>query len=219
MKRPIFLLATIALLTSCIGKQNFDNSSNAGADSDSVCVIEGIDSLDLKADEHHKDEGKVLADLNFFISEKDFDKNVDKYLQNLGESPFHKIGLFEFGKPTGSFMNDSLYYVVCKGYLSDSSKFDSELARQYDDLVRTYSNKYGEPAYVPSFPERDKVQDYNPYYLAHWSLGQREVQISVHCSDYQYWIELSIYRKDFTKRNAELYEQEHKNQSNPEDYI
>lgn len=29
------------------------------------------------------------------------------------------------------------------------------------------------------------------------------------------WIELSIYRKDFTKRNAELYEQEHKNQSNP----
>lgn len=220
MKCKIFLFTIFVMLISCTGRQNLGNPSDIDADSDTACVIEAnVDSLDLQTNLYHKDEGKVLADLNFFISEKDFDKNADKYLQNLGDAPFHKIGSFEFGKPTGYFMNDSLYYVICKGYLCESTDYDRELSCQYDDLVRIYSNKYGKPTYVPSFPERDKVEESSSYYLVDWELGQREIQVSVHYSDYRYWIELRISRKDFTIRNAQRYEQEHKDQNNPEDYI
>jgi len=79
MKHFPFILSTaVALALSACGNSQSSSSADDTVSEDSIpAIIE-----EVKA-EHHEDEGKVIADLNFFINEKDFDKNKDKYLADI----------------------------------------------------------------------------------------------------------------------------------------
>lgn len=199
MKHFPFILSTaVALALSACGNSQSSSSADDTVSEDSIpAIIE-----EVKA-EHHEDEGKVIADLNFFINEKDFDKNKDKYLADIRNEHLmqYNIGNYQATWVSGYFENDSLYYVEFKGQPFDIDDYETRLIPQYKELVNLYKSKYGAPSSERStFPESYETKDGNTYLPSQWNLGKRTISIGLKDQSPYYMINLQIYRNDITER-------------------
>lgn len=195
--------AIVFALSSCANTQSSSNNDTVVEDSIPPIIEAPV--------EHHEDEGKVIADLNFFINEKDFDKNKDKYLADIRNEHLmqYNIGNYQATWVTGYFENDSLYYVECKGQPFDIDDYEKRLIPQYKELVNLYKSKYGNPSFERStFPECYETKDGNTYLLAQWDLGKRTISIGLKEQSPYYMVNLQIYRNDITKRINERTEKE-----------
>lgn len=161
--------------------------------------------------EYHLDEDKVIADLHFFISEKDFEKNKSKYLKQITDNiGWYKIGEYGSSNISSMFENDSLYHIEFNGHFREIEDYERKLIPEYKDLLKTYESKYGEPRFQSdSFPKSYEMDEGYYYELSRWDLGKRTISIRVSQKSYMYQINLVIYRNDIDNRIKER----HKNQS------
>lgn len=186
-----------------------NNQTAKTVESDTI-VEDSIPTIIEPSPSFAEEEGKVIAELNFFISEKDFDKNKDKYLADIRGSYDYEIGTYICSHVDGQFENDSLYYVTFIGQPYESDDYRRETIRQYQDLVKLYKSKYGDPSYeVSDFPECYELSEGESYYLANWDLGNRKIHISLKDRSPYYSLNLSIYRDDIARRIKDRYEKEH----------
>lgn len=205
MKYSQILISGVIVLSlsSCAKTQS--SSKNDTVVEDSIPPI-----IEAPA-EHHQDEDKVVAELKFFINEKDFDKNKDKYLADIRDVHMmrYNIGNYEATWAHGFFENDSLYYVKFSGQPFDIDDYDSELVPQYKELYGIYKSKYGIPTFErSSFPECYETNDGHEYLLAKWDLDKRTISIGLEERSPYYMINLQIYRNDITERINQRSEKE-----------
>lgn len=180
-----------------------------------------IDTADIevvvveKAPEHHPGEDTIIADLPFFISEKDFEKNEQKYLGkilNKNQYEYH-IGNYNASLyASGSrFENDSLYYVEFAGQSYDIDDYEGKLIPQYKELLKIYESKYGKPIFqITSIPRPYETNDGYYYELSRWDLGKRTISIRLSAESYGYRINLAIFRNDINNRVKERKQKESK---------
>ena len=205
--RVIYSIFSVFAFTGLVACGN--SQSTKTVESDTI-IEDSIPPIIEPSPSFAEDEGKVIADLNFFISEKDFDKNKDKYLADIRGSYDYEIGTYICSHVDGQFENDSLYYVTFIGQPYEADDYTRETIRQYQDLVKLYKSKYGNPSYeVSDFPECYELSEGESYYLADWDLGNRKIQISLKDRSPYYSLNLSIYREDIARRIRDRYEKEH----------
>ena len=147
------------LLPILLGLSSCGNTQTKPVDTTDI-EIEVVE----KAPEHHPEEDKVIADLSFFISKKDFEKNEKKYLEKLFDEKLNKyhIGNYDaVAYATNSyFENDSLYYVEFEGQSYDIDNYEGKLIPQYNELRKIYESKYGKPTFqITSFPRSYETND------------------------------------------------------------
>lgn len=153
---------------------------------------------------HHEDEDKVIADLSFFISEKQWnDGKNDLYLAKIRDEHMlrYTIGNYEATWASPSFENDSLYFVLFSGQPFKHDDYESRMIQQCKSLLQSYTTKYGDPDFLrPSFPTYYELKEGYFYEIARWDLGQRTISIRIAQESYYYKTNLAIFRNDFTKR-------------------
>lgn len=191
--RVIFLSGVSVLLTimSCTNVRNSKNN----------VVVDSVDVVE-ETPRHYQDEDKVIADLKFFISEKDFDRNEDKYLKPITDkNGWYYIGNLWISSVSKKFENDSLYYVSLVGHACEADDFNSEVIPEYNELLKIYQTKYGNPSFQEySFPEPYEISDGCYIELSRWDLGKRTISIRLVASSYWYKIRLDIFRNDINDR-------------------
>ena len=193
-KIGVVLLSGLSVLLTIMSCTNVRDSKN-NVVVDSVNVVE-------EAPRHYQDEDKVIADLKFFISEKDFDKYKDKYLKPITDkNGWYYIGNLWISSVSGKFENDSLYYVSLVGHACEADDFNSDVIPEYNELLKIYQKKYGNPSYQEySFPEPYEISDGCYRELSRWDLGKRTISIRLVASSCWYKIQLDIFRNDINER-------------------
>ena len=177
-----------------------------------------IDTADIevvvveKAPEHHPGEDTIIADLPFFISEKDFEKNEKKYLKKITDNVgWYNIGEYGATNASSQFENDSLYYIEFNGHSREIDDYDGRLIPDYKTLLKIYESKYGKPTFqITSIPRPYETNDGYYYELSRWDLGKRSISIRLSAESYGYRINLVIFRNDINNRVKERKQKESK---------
>lgn len=188
LKKTFLIHLSLFLLCSC------GNKDRQPGGEDSLPAVEEEPQV------NYEDEDKVIADLKFFVSKKDYDKNQCKYLASIKHEKLndYMIGNYmAMASPKTAFENDSLYYLEFRGQPYQSKDFEGDLAHQYKDLFDLYKSKYGYPSFkVSSFPKSYEMREGYYQELARWDLGKRTISIRLSEWVGMYCINLSIYRND-----------------------
>ena len=204
MKSKIFYTLTLSLCLVCSCGENKQEKQNLEAER---MLVEQIDSIqNHKRNAAIRDEGKVVADLKFFISKADFYKNKESYLSSIKSDKSsiknYYIGNFECDPLIGGakFDNDSLYSVTFESTVYDSDSFQAMIP-VYKDLFSLFEDKFGEPDFkAPGFPKLYEISKNQLNELARWDLGKRSISIRVSERYGNYHIDLVIYRNDIEDR-------------------
>ena len=199
--KSILNLATFTIfLAICMISCSSNKTSQIDVDSIPLTLEEIID-------EHHEDEGKVIADLNFFISKKDYEKNEDQYFKSIKDDRLNRflIGNYEaMSNPKKYFDNDSLYYVEFQGQPYNYKDYNGSLINQYKEIAELYKSKYGHPSFqIASFPNSYEVSEGYYHELSRWDLGKRTISIRLSEWHGMFCINLAIFRNDIENRIKE----------------
>lgn len=195
----IALICSLCLQTSCAGKME-----KAEAVEDTTAIVEDplAEIRAQRAEKFKDEEDKVIGDVKFFVSEKDWNKNSDKYfksLQNKDKSisaPFYMVGNYGFFTKYPSFHNDSLYSVQLRGNIHSYEYYDYEVPKAFKAALELYSQKYGKPDVIRELPAFHNTPNNSYVTLASWQVGPKKITIELNCGSSDYSVDVCITRTD-----------------------
>lgn len=199
-----FALFAICILSAC----NNNSKQTTASEADSVQVaVDPKAQLKLERAEKFKSEDdKVLGNTKFFVSQKDWEKNVDgnfsefRNPDNSIGAPYYIIGNYGFFTSYPAFYNDSLYKVQIRGTFAYQDNYDTKIPSDYKAITDLLTKKYGEPDESIELPKFYQTPSNAFVPLAAWEVGPRMIAVVLNCDNAKYGIDLIIYRKDIADR-------------------
>ncbi|WP_347840485.1 hypothetical protein [uncultured Draconibacterium sp.] len=156
-----------------------------------------------KRDSIYRVEEKIaIANINFEISKKEFDKQKSQYLKRLDSSPYpsYHIGQYGFSDIYGSFYDNKLYYVSLWGKNIKYDDYDSRMQNQYNSLMSVLKEKYGEPNSEEGLPKWNELNKGDIASCSSWELGNKDIDVIVRCNGVEYNLLLNINRTDIAEQ-------------------
>jgi hypothetical protein len=182
------MLGICLFIAGCKGndKGTMDESTNADS------IIQKVDSTVLK------DEKVAIGNIPFFVNEKTYNTlSAQFYAQSEIKTQYgsdRQIGDYIYRNLDAFFFHDSLYKIRINGHLINYEKYNYDMSRQYDGLLKQLKIKYGEPnseLYFPSWTEIDKGYSRK---CATWNRGNKQVELLVTCHGVYYTLDIeSVY--------------------------
>lgn len=200
----IFLLSAVILLSAC---NNGSKQSNF-TESDSISVTEDAKAQAKleRAEKFKSEDDKVLGKTKFFISQKEWEKNIDEHFsefinpdKSIG-APYYIVGNYGFFTSYPAFYNDSLYKVQIRGTFAYHDDYASKIPADYKAIMDLLTKKYGEPDESIELPKFHQTPSNAFVPLAAWEVGPRMISVVLNCDNAKYGIDLFIYRKDIADR-------------------
>lgn len=199
-----FAIAAILLLSSCSNSTKQPNLSKeklATVETDTKTLVK------LERAEKFKSENdKVIGNTKFFVSQKEWDKDVDTRFSEFRNpdnsigAPYYIIGNYGFFTSYPAFYNDSLYKVQIRGTFAYNDDYDTKIPEDYKAIMDLLTKKYGEPDESIELPKFYQTPSDAFVPLSAWEIGPRMIAVVLNCDNGKYAIDLIIYRKDIADR-------------------
>jgi hypothetical protein len=216
MKKMFLIFMLVLLFVGCENKSN-PNIAIIHVEIDSVALKDSIYKVELI-----KNEGiKAIGNINFYISEKEFEKQKEAFLKpltytiNVGAAGSYNdgyiLGKYRFNYIKGLFFNDSLYTVHVLGYQIEYDNYDTKMQQQYEILLSILTEKYGLPNAKNELPSWSSMSNNENILIARWDLGFKNLFVFVVCSGVYYRLDFCYYVPEMSDRKNELEKEESKN--------
>lgn len=151
----------------------------------------------------NEDQLKVVGDINFFITKKDFEAKKEIFLEQSDNKSTTGLGYifgkYEFLRVDGSFVNDSLIYVSLVGLIYKDS-FTPRFETQYNYLYSMIQQRYGDPTEKQKLPDEYELIRDKSKICDLWIIGDKYVIIKALYEYGSYFLNLDIVRMDIVGR-------------------
>lgn len=198
IKYVTIVLSCLLLFCGCAGNQASKKENNMPIDS--VALRDSVFKTELIQNEGNK----AIGNIDFFISQEEFDKQVDLFKSPLEAKSIYQTGYYlgdyNFWSINGAFFNDSLMNVHVRGGYIGYDLYKTQMPEQYKSLLSILKEKYGLPQYEKELPDALTVLDYGSIVLAEWNLGFKSLLVFVNCMDFDYRLDFAFYVPALTKR-------------------
>jgi hypothetical protein len=181
MKTLYFILIILVPIFWSCRQNNNQNSTNLSSPNEQN--VQQIDSVTKR------EQDKAIGDINFFISEKQFNKEKDSFLKKckLPKYEFYKnatiidykIGGYGFNSLDGWFYKDSLYSVEMTGCIISYNDYDRIMPDQYNALFDVLKLKYGNPKTEISLPSWSSIDKGYFKSCAIWNIGDKKIEARI----------------------------------------
>jgi len=200
------IIICFIFLLACNNNHNAKNTAELKIDSLAV-----KDSL-FKAELIRKEGVKAIGNINFYISEKEFEKQKDIYLKSLShknEFGFDEYSIGEFSVLTvsGNFFNDSLFSIQIRGIPISYDEYNSKMPKQFETLMSILVEKYGNPYEKKELPEWNAMPNNSTWILAQWHLGFKDLLMYINCGGSTYSIDFCYYVPELADRRIKIEEE------------
>lgn len=188
---PAFFIAMMMLM-ACSNEPKSTNEFDA-ADSTKT-----KDSL-AKAEILKVDENKVLGNIEFGITNKKFEQDLEKFKNSLEHNEFKTlfvIGSYIVSDIEGSFENNKLYKLTTSGDFIPYQRYKEELLPQVDILKAMIVKKYGEPHSGSGAPALNQSEKGFSYLAYSWRVGRKTIEIRVTNRDLYFSADLKIFQPE-----------------------
>ena len=189
MSFPI-LLALVLLLAACT---NDNSGKKDSALNDSLNVKDSLAKSPISKEE----ENKVVGNIEFGISEKQFEQDLAKFKGTLEHNEFqtiYGIGSYMVSSFAGSFNNDSLYKLTMLGDLIPKERYKEELLPQVNELKESMVKTYGQPQSGQGAPDMQHTTKGYSYKAYSWVIGDKTIDIKVANRGIYFSCDLIIYQ-------------------------
>lgn len=154
-----------------------------------------------KKDSINRIEEKIaISNINFKISQTEFNRLKSAFLRKCKSSSRYKLGEFNFKSMTGSFYENKLHSTVLFGSKVSYDNFDRTILKQYSSLAYILTEKYGYPKEKKVLPKWNEMNKGDSEICASWEFGKKEINVVVYCSGSDYAIWLWSRRKDLSDK-------------------
>ncbi len=202
MKKTLYLILLLPLMVfvATCNKRSGDGFKSVEK-ADSIPSGEAAPS----ASTLDQEKVKALSNINFYISEKEFEKQKNKLKQRLQQENRYSNGSYfiedyTFQTVQGKFHDDSLFNVRIEGTPVRYDNYDSKLENQFNSLVSVLEEKYGPPSFKENLPRWSELSDDELNVLAQWNTPYKKILIWVVHLNSDYRIDLAYFVPDMLKR-------------------
>jgi len=138
-------------------------------------------------------EKKVIGNINFGISENEFNRLYTDFLMSRKCTDGCYIGGFEYNKAYPNFYHDQLQSLklVSTVSLMSYSIVASDIVTKATEVV---SAQYGNANITNHLPKTLK-KEYDYAVINQWNVGDKEIVVYVERKKYEYWIDLCFTSK------------------------
>jgi len=217
MKRIVFVLMVLMVFVGCNHIPNSSNINSSIIEVDSVALKDSLFKVDLI-----KNEGvKAIGNIDFFISEKEFNQQKEIFLRplihtiSLGSvgsyTSGYKLGEYKFYHMNGNFFNDSLFNVHIIGDKISYDEYSTLMPKQYESLLSILTEKYGFPNEKKELPDWSYMSNNSTLALAKWNLGFKKLFVFINCFGVNYRLDFCYYVTEMEDRKNKFEEEELKN--------
>ncbi|MBG6235858.1 hypothetical protein IWX76_002439 [Pedobacter sp. CAN_A7] len=178
MKKHSLLLPICLVVALFMACTNDPKSSDTTAAADSVNIKDTTSTANFS----EEDEIKVIGNINFGISKKEFDKEEQAFMATLDHNEHqttYAIGGYLFSDLSGKFDLDKLNELNMTGDFIHQDRYEAELLPQVEILKDLVAKKYGEPhqgSGAPAYQNLKKDQSNTAY---SWTIGSKIININV----------------------------------------
>ncbi len=188
---PLLFLA-IMMLLAC---------SNEPKSTNEVSVADRTKTTDTlaKPEIDKVDENKALGNIEFGISNKQFEADLVKFQNTLEHNEFKTlfvIGEYICTDIQGSFENNKLYKLTTSGDFISYQRYKEELLPQVEVLKTMIAKKYGAPHSGSGAPTVNQSQKGFSYLAYSWTVGRKTIEVRVTNRDLYYSADLKIYQPE-----------------------
>ncbi|MDE7462143.1 MAG: hypothetical protein K2M88_03185 [Muribaculaceae bacterium] len=200
------LILTLSLASPLVSCSNSTKQENSIANDSIVAINNKAQIIAERAEKFKAEDDKVLGNIKFFISQKEWEKNINENLsefrnpdRSIGAS-YYIIGNYGFFTSYPAFYNDSLYKVQIRGTFAYHDDYAAKIPADYKAIMDLLTIKYGEPDESIELPKFHQTPSDGLIPLAAWQVGPRMISVVLNCDNAKYGIDLFIYRKDIADR-------------------
>lgn len=193
---------------SCSSNPEYEKQRNVALGIvDSVELAKETATKDSIQQFHNKEQNKVISDIEFGITKKQFQKLSEKYENtHVKDNIYYTIGDYVFSRMDGYYYKDKLHEVDFDGDLINYKYYDTQLLEQVRVLKSIISNKYGPSTYGDGPIESYRTQEDRSYLAYGWTVGTKEIQIKIRNRGVYYSVDMEIFQMPIRKIINEEYQ-------------
>jgi hypothetical protein len=150
-----------------------------------------ISQAPLKRSYTSAQQQKVISDINFGISKKQFERQYKKFLKSKKCISGCTIGKFEYFKEYPKFKNDQLYYLEFANVGVKHNGISQLIPEILNDAYHAVRLEYGEPNSSHSLSSWTKGEKFTVY---KWKIGEKIIEIVVVRINMDLGVKLLIYK-------------------------
>ena len=213
MKRfELFFVVTLVLLQSCGQSEARKREIRVNAVRDSITTVRLIENKKEQAKKDsiiHFEQGKVIGDILFGITKKEFDKKENYFRKKCevidwvsgGYTSYkYKIGDYKFSQIWGDYYNEKLYFVQIIGDPIHYEDYKSRMKDQAVAIYQVFNNKYGVPNEDIGIPEWHRTEKGYSYLVSNWIVGTKKIELRVQNDGIYYHLNINIYQPEISTR-------------------
>jgi len=158
------------------------------------------------------EQKKVISNIEFGMSELESKKLIKEFVKSSEkkydeESTFndHFIGDYEFSSygVFGVYENDSLFFLKVGGKNIHYDYYERDLNHQLGFIKDVIYSKYGEPTLNNGLPERYKINEESSFTAYSWTVGTKNIDITIDEDGLYYSVDLYIYQPEILNMRTE----------------
>ena len=186
------LFLVTMMLMAC---SNEPKSNNEVITNDTIQTKDSVAQPEI----NRVDENKALGNIEFGITNKQFEADLIKFQNTLEHNEFKTlfvIGEYICTDIQGSFENNKLYKLTTTGDFISYQRYKEELVPQVEILKEMIAKKYGEPHSGSGAPVINQSKKGFSYLAYSWTIGSKAIEIRVTNRDLYYSADLKIYQPE-----------------------
>jgi hypothetical protein len=211
MNKVICLVFCVIVFCGCNNHSSNTNTLNV-IKVDSTALKDSLFKVELI----EKEGIKAIGNINFYVSEKEFEKQVDSFKnplwnKGIGKKGLYSLGEYQFNVIDGNFLNDSLFNVHIWGSKINYDDYEIEMPNQCNALLSILTEKYGIPNEKNELPAWSNMSNNDVKFIAKWNLGFKNLLVWVVCFGSDYRLDFCYYVPEIADRKKILEKRETKN--------
>ena len=135
----------------------------------------------------YAEQQRVISDINFDISKKQFDNLYKKYLESKKCKSGCTIDKFEYYTEYAKFKNDKLYSIE----FANIGGYEKSIPEILNDAYQFVKSEYGEPDISKKLSSWPGNQIFTVY---KWKIGKKNIEINVDRVKMELGVRLLIYK-------------------------